>query len=423
MRVFLLCIFICNHVLGNVIWKDEVKGDNPNCPDACYTCTVWDGSSVCKYWCSASNNCGTTDAHKQGGTDCTQCDDTDTTTDTFTPTSNTTPTSGEDMQDTKWRVIYIDYVVNWDDITLDIKAAVDHGFNVINLAFFLSDKPWDVAESWTWLTEEQRANCLQYVHDHNAYLVISAGGATYHVEDMMQTGNTQFCTDAGLFARQYGFDGVDLDFEFYPGNSAPLKDGTGVAFIVDCTKAVREIIGMEKILSHAPQAPYLSTWAGNKMGYLNVYKEVPDMIDFLNIQYYNQGGAYSSYETLFIQNPSFPQSAVFEIINNGVPMHKVLVGKPVKRSHAGTGYVDPKTLHDWGEKAFEQLGWFGGFMGWMYETNDQTVDTWEEELSEPFDNTHHLWDEPTDFQKLSQTAHTEVLRKINKTRSKAYLKL
>ena len=53
---------------------------------------------------------------------------------------------------------------------------------------------------------------------------------------------------------------------------------------------------------HAPQAPYLGPWAGSTMGYTGMIRDDPYIkknLDFLNIQFYNQGaGLYDSYEGL-----------------------------------------------------------------------------------------------------------------------------
>jgi hypothetical protein len=41
---------------------------------------------------------------------------------------------------------------------------------------------------------------------------------------------------------------------------------------------------------------------------------------------------------------SFPGSAVLEMMNNGVPGEKIIIGKPGSNTDASTGYMDPATI-------------------------------------------------------------------------------
>ncbi len=86
-------------------------------------------------------------------------------------------------------------------------------------------------------------------------------------------------------------------------------------------------------MSHSPLAPYFAGYPTYKNGgYLRVNQEVGDMIDFYNVQYYNQGvQGYDSYNELFIHSTGvFGGTAVKDIhINAGVALDKIIVGKPV----------------------------------------------------------------------------------------------
>ena len=77
---------------------------------------------------------------------------------------------------------------------------------------------------------------------------------------------------------------------------------------------------------------------------------------------------YNTYENLFVKADGWTSnSAVFEIADNGVDINKIVVGKPVgPAGYASNGYVDPKSLNDFGCKALQERGWVGGFMNWMY---------------------------------------------------------
>jgi len=52
-------------------------------------------------------------------------------------------------------------------------------------------------------------------------------------------------------------------------------------------------------VTHAPQAPYFKNDFYKNGGYITVDKEVGDLINFYNIQFYNQGDSkYNTYDEL-----------------------------------------------------------------------------------------------------------------------------
>jgi len=155
--------------------------------------------------------------------------------------------------------------------------------------------------------------------------------------------------------------------------------------LVACSLAARKVLGDKRLISHAPQGPYLGTWAGNARGYIAVYRQAADAIDFFNIQFYNQGNLYNSYETLFINNPSMPETSVKEMNANGIPFEKMVVGKPITTGDASNGYVDPCTLYKWGLRANSDFGWKAGFMGWMYTPGSGSMKKFGSVLSTDFD--------------------------------------
>ena len=192
-------------------------------------------------------------------------------------------------------------------------------------------------------------------------------------------------------AVEYMFDGVDFDVELQPGNNVPFQDGTMQQFVLDASYAAREVLNAagkpNALITHAPQAPYLGVWTGEAtMGYTGILKMEDCPIDFVNIQFYNQcPTCYTTYESLMIDgdaeggDPSLTgQSAVAQMIANGVPTGKIVIGKPIGPSgYANNGYVTPKELHDWGcmakydSETFKN--WNTGFMTWRYAMGNSDV--------------------------------------------------
>ena len=84
-------------------------------------------------------------------------------------------------------------------------------------------------------------------------------------------------------------DGVDLDWE----DNAAMEAGLGEDWVITCIKTLRDTLPSSDgfILTGAPQAPYFlndtSVYSGG--GFLRVDREVGDLVDFWNIQFYNQG--------------------------------------------------------------------------------------------------------------------------------------
>ena len=73
-----------------------------------------------------------------------------------------------------------------------------------------------------------------------------------------------------------------------------MEAGTGEQWLIDFTIALRKIIP-DHIVTHAPQAPYFKNDYYKNGGYITVDNKVGDLINFYNIQFYNQGD--SKYDT------------------------------------------------------------------------------------------------------------------------------
>ena len=103
-----------------------------------------------------------------------------------------------------------------------------------------------------------------------------------------------------------------------------------------------------------------------------MHKAVGDLIDFYNVQFYNQGNSeYNTYKELFIDASGFfSNTSVKQIMNRGIPPHKIIVGKPATSGDAmNTGYVNSTDLGAWCEKAATDLNWFGGGMFWQFKND------------------------------------------------------
>lgn len=236
--------------------------------------------------------------------------------------------------------------------------------NEILIAFWTqSYGPTGAALEWVRGTFGDTQTAVERFHDAGIKVVIAVGGAF----EVPVTGNPddgyRYGEQAAQFALENHFDGVDFDIE----NLAPGDPEGTSEWLARATIAARNVYP-DALISHAPQAPYFSPVQA--YGYLEVNDKVGDLIDNYNIQFYNQmAAAYDTYEDLFIFSDPFyqPETAISEIYENGVPLDKIVVGKPVTENDLyNTGYVPPELLgHFICEGAFDGLE-VGGVMGWQW---------------------------------------------------------
>lgn len=289
------------------------------------------------------------------------------------------------------KVIYFDYLgFDWNDPTIAIKNAIDIGYNVINLAFYLSvNGPFDIALVWGNLTKDKQIDTINYAHARGAKILVSAGGSTdsevYNMDPVIYAQNV--CQ----WAIANNLDGVDYDLEqILPGFLIPGKTSDQTyEWFKQLNVTSRTILGPDRIISHAPQAPYLSqpghtgTWAGTLGGYVKVFDDAKNnggYIDYLNVQFYNQGqpgteGPYSSYETIYVNGPNdFPYSAINQVATQGpnteitpIPLNALIYGTYLQ-STDGSGFHDPIAIKQFMQTANTNLGWNAGTMLWMWRT-------------------------------------------------------
>ncbi|KAJ6480359.1 glycoside hydrolase [Mycena sanguinolenta] len=195
-------------------------------------------------------------------------------------------------------------------------------------------------------------------------LVVSAFGSTY-LPTTVGDDPTAAANYIANFVKEYNLDGVDVDYEDF---TAVETAGTAVAWLTTFTTALRaQLPAGQYILTHAPVAPWFSPglWANDV--YLGLDSAVGSLIDWYNIQFYNQGATeYTTCDGLLTtSSTTWPESAVFQIAANGVSLNKLVIGKPATTADAGSRYMDPATLSTCLVQAAAQ-GWSAGAMTWQY---------------------------------------------------------
>lgn len=281
------------------------------------------------------------------------------------------------------KVIYVDYQpVNWNNPADTTNALVDMGYNVIILAFWLNSGPADFAQVWAAAPPDQRQAAIDYAHQHGAIIMVSCAGST---ESPYTYDANAYGSSIGRFAAGNLLDGIDFDLEnFGPGFVAAGKNAQEIQqWLSTSNAAARNAFasarGVQPVISHAPQAPYFgkvgdtNSWAGSTGGYSGVEQNAD--VDFYNVQFYNQGATcYVDYQGLFENSancPAFPGTSVKEIQSYGIPLSKIVVGKPLLQADASNGWVSPASLKSFVDQAKASLGWNAGVMFWMFHGTDQ----------------------------------------------------
>jgi chitinase len=256
------------------------------------------------------------------------------------------------------KAIYINSGINWGDPASTFRSVVDSGYNLVVLSFLVSNVMFDAATAWNQMSASAQQSTITYAHSKGARIIVSAGGATDNPYASMS--GTAYGTFAANWANARYLDGVDFDLENfnYGFTAGSMSAAQTIQWVADATNAARSILGNSKVITHAPQPPYFAP--GWSSAYSQIYKKAPS-INFLLVQYYNNGPA-TTYESIFTNNDG---TTVVSIKNAGVPLNKIVVGKPVNSGDAGSQYLPASSIRSIFNSA-ASLGWNAGVMGWQW---------------------------------------------------------
>ncbi|KAF5361886.1 hypothetical protein D9756_002352 [Leucocoprinus leucothites] len=284
---------------------------------------------------------------------------------------------------------FVVYGDAYDGTTGPPSVSQIKGFNVFALSFLLLEGAWDKvgvqqrplsyyhtirmlttcdrfqAYEWTTLTASQRSSIKSQYAAAGIKLIVSVFGST-DVPTTVRADPVATANTMAAWVKQYNLDGIDVDYEDF--NAFDAGDGSAENWLISFTKQLRTQLPQGTyILTHAPVAPWFSPnkWGGG--GYLKVHQSVGNLIDWYNVQFYNQGvSEYTTCDNLLnTSSNTWPQSALFQIGNNGVPLNKLVIGKPGTSGDAGSGFMSTSVLASCVQQA-KNKGWNGGVMVWEY---------------------------------------------------------
>jgi len=260
-------------------------------------------------------------------------------------------------------VVYSDAWVSGEDGPPPVSQI--NGYNVMALSFLLTNGAFDKAAEWASLSSSQRSTIKQQYENAGIKLIVSLFGSTdtptTNGADPVATANTM-----AAWVKKYDLDGVDVDYEDL--NAMNQQNGEAEQWLTTFTQQLRTQLPQgQYILTHAPLAPWFSPGAYASGAYLTVNQNVGNLIDWYNVQFYNQGSTeYTTCTGLLTKSSEvWPKTSLFEIAASGVPQNKLLIGKPATNSDASNGYIPPSTLASCVQQA-KNKGWNGGVMVWEF---------------------------------------------------------
>lgn len=72
---------------------------------------------------------------------------------------------------------------------------------------------------------------------------------------------------------------------------------------------------------------------------------------------------YNNYSSIFLQSSVYPGSSVKDLTKAGLLPNQIIIGKPSSAtdSYYPNFYVEAAVLSDGFIKAYQELGWYGGY--------------------------------------------------------------
>ncbi|CAM5539662.1 glycosyl hydrolase family 18 protein (plasmid) [Streptomyces viridifaciens] len=169
-------------------------------------------------------------------------------------------------------------------------------------------------------------------HQAGKKVILSIGGQNGTITVNDSASATNFADSAYSLIQQYGFDGVDIDFE----------NGLNATYLAQGLHTLAGKVGSGFVLTMAPQTIDMQS-TGNE--YFKLALNVKDILTIVNMQYYNSGSMNGCDGKVYSEGTEDFLTALACIqLKGGLNPSQVGLGIPASTSAAGSGYVDPSVV-------------------------------------------------------------------------------
>jgi len=275
--------------------------------------------------------------------------------------------------------VIVGYWHNFDNGSGFIRPEnVSSKFDVVNISFAEpvsgSTSLIEFTPDPTNITDADFKAGIQTLQSRGQEVVISIGGANGLVQLNTIAERDEFVSSMISIIEEYGFDGMDIDFE---GQSLSLNLGDDdfrnpttprIVNLISAINTVYDHFGSDFILTMAPETFFvqlgytfyggISAAADRRSGaYLPVIHALRDKLTFLQVQYYNSGSITALDDQFYAMGNADFYVALVDMILKGFPItgdssnffpalrqDQVLIGLPASFS-AGGGFAPPSEVH------------------------------------------------------------------------------
>ncbi|MDY8134515.1 Ig-like domain-containing protein [Aquimarina sp. 2201CG5-10] len=304
--------------------------------------------------------------------------DNDGATTTSTPVSVRVRNGGGSGGELPNRVI-VGYWHNFDNGSGFIRPEnVSSKFDVVNISFAepvsgstsLIDFTPDPAN----ISDADFRAGIEALQSRGQEVVISIGGANGTVQLNTIAERDEFVNSMISIIEDYGFDGMDIDFE---GQSLSLNLGDDdfrnpttplIVNLIDAINTIYDHFGNNFVLTMAPETFFvqlgytfyggISAAADRRAGaYLPVIHALRDRLSFLQVQYYNSGSITALDDQFYAMGNADFYVSLVDMLLKGFPItgdpskffpalrqDQVLIGLPAN-FNAGGGFAPPAEVH------------------------------------------------------------------------------
>jgi chitinase len=315
--------------------------------------------------------------------------------------------------------VVVGYWQAWNDANapfIYLKDLIGTKFNVVNYSFIvthLSDgfTPELVTYNPSYLTNGTFDPALlkqdiKSLKNAGIPVLASIGGQNGHVSLTTLTQKNTFVQGIISIVDQYGFDGLDLDFE---GGSMNYGAGTipdfsyatisngkypKLQYIIDAIKEIKAHYGPGFHITAAPETYYVQVGFGNYSdgigSFLPVLDNIRPELDFLHVQLYNTGSvnglngiAYSQATPDFIVSMCDMMLKGFNVASTGIHFNplkqeQMVVGLPACTAAAPSGgYMVPAQVIKALDYLTKGISYGGTYnLGTVYYPNLRGAMTW-----------------------------------------------